>query len=293
MGYWDWDWDYRPSKPRKAKNGIKAKSQRGEIGETWWSKRFITILESFDVGARLSRGRSYARSGQVMNLKISSELVTAKVQGSRPKPYEVSIQLEPLSEGDWRSVEKSMADQAIFMAKLLAGEMPRDIEEVFKSCRLSLFPARRSDLKSRCSCPDWSNPCKHVAAVYYIMAEKFDEDPFLIFQWRGRAKKQLIERLRTLRGSIETTEPAANMPQWSLPTEEAKPLAECLNNFWNAGVELIDLRLQPKATEIPDAVLKQLGKAPWEVAGKNVSDLLQSAYQAMVQAAERKAFSKN
>src|SRR6185369_13834247 len=151
---WDDFWHYKPTKRRTAKRGIKAKSQRGKIGETWWSGRFISILESFDIGARLSRGRSYARSGQVMDLEIKKGLVTAKVQGSRPKPYKVEIEIGPLPDKDWKRVEEAMAEQAIFMAKLLAGEMPREIEEAFAACKLTLFPSSSRDMATECSCPD-------------------------------------------------------------------------------------------------------------------------------------------
>jgi uncharacterized Zn finger protein len=295
MGYWrDWDdWGYYKPKPRRAaKDGIKAKSQRGQIGETWWSKRFITILESFNIGARLSRGRSYARSGQVMDLKISSGLTTSKVQGSAMTPYKVKIELEPLSDKDWTRVEEAMAGQAIFLAKLLAGEMPREIEDAFTACRLSLFPSSTRDLETDCSCPDWSNPCKHIAATYYILAEKFDEDPFLIFAWRGRTKEQLIERLRALRGSVAAEETSSSELEELISMEAALPLAQCLDSFWECGADFSPLHIQPQAAATPDALLKQLGPAPIEVKGRNLAELLIPAYQAMTAGAERKAFSE-
>jgi uncharacterized Zn finger protein len=288
MGWDDWDfWRYKPTKRRTAKRGIKAKSQRGKIGETWWSGRFISILESFDIGARLSRGRSYARSGQVMDLEIEKGLVKAKVQGSRPKPYKVEIEIGPLPDKDWKRVEEAMAEQAIFMAKLLAGEMPREIEEAFSACKLTLFPASRRDMKTECSCPDWSNPCKHIAAVYYILAEKFDEDPFLIFAWRGRTKEQLIEQLRALRGSTAAGEKPAFEQEPLVPEEEVVPLADCLSNFWGIGSEFSELHIRPQAAEVPDALLRQLGPAPVEIGDKNLAGLLEPAYKTMVAEAER------
>jgi uncharacterized Zn finger protein len=286
MGYWDDDdwgsWRYRPTKRREAKGGIKAKSRRGKIGESWWSGRFINILESFDIGTRLSRGRSYARTGQVMGIEIVSGLVTAKVQGSRPKPYKVRIELEPLKDQDWSRVEKSMAEQAIFMAKLLAGEMPHEIEEAFTACKLSLFPASRKDMETECSCPDFSNPCKHIAAVYYILAEKFDEDPFLIFAWRGRTKEQLIGQLRALRGTAAAKEGSSFQFDPLVPAEDVAPLADCLSDFWRIGPQLSEIHIRPKAADLPDALLRQLG--PLESA-----DLLETYYEIMTAAAERKA----
>src|SRR5438105_2635476 len=210
-GYYSYGgWGYPKSHPKRVEGGIKTKSERGAIGETWWSKRWIGVLESFNMGARLTRGRSYARQGQVLSIDVEPGLVKAKVQGSRPKPYNVKIQLQPLSDSDWDKVTEAMAAQAIFAAKLLAGEMPTDIEEAFSAVHVSLFPTALKDLETDCSCPDWANPCKHIAAVYYLLAERFDEDPFLIFKLRGRTKEQIIETLREKRTQ-------------TLPAESATP----------------------------------------------------------------------
>jgi uncharacterized Zn finger protein len=271
---------------RPAPGGIQARSKRGGIGETWWSRRFIAVLESFSMGPRLNRGRSYARSGQVLDLVVSPGLVVARVQGSRVRPYRVEIGAAPLSEKDWRRAEDAMASQAIFLATLLAGEMPPSIEEAFAECRLSLFPARPRDLRTSCSCPDWANPCKHVAAALYILAEKFDEDPFLIFAWRGRPKEVLLENLRLLRADPEEDgvegEPSA-------ADEEAPPLEDCLDRFWEAGVELTSLRMRPRAAEAPDALVRQLDPPRVRVRGRDLLELLGPAYREMAAGAERRA----
>ena len=161
--YWGY---YEPAKPIEVEEGIKTRSKRGEIGETWWSKRWIDILKSFNMGARLTRGRSYARRGQVISIDVEPGKVKAKVQGSRRRPYSVEMKLHPLSKTEWNKVTGVMASQAIFAAKLLAGEMPKNIEEAFNDVNISLFPASGDDLDTDCSCPDWANPCKHIAAVY-------------------------------------------------------------------------------------------------------------------------------
>src|SRR5256714_8981484 len=191
-GYWDY---FEPTKPRAVRGGIKAQSKRGTFGESWWAKRWIAVLESFDIGARLSRGRSYARKGQVMNVDISRGAVKAKVQGSSSKPYNVSIKVKALPEADWKKLVQALSSEAIFAAKLLAGEMPQEIEQVFTRAGLSLFPAKLPDLETDCSCPDWSNPCKHIAAVYYLLGEEFDRDPFLLFRLRGMSREELIALL--------------------------------------------------------------------------------------------------
>ena len=138
----DWDRDFPPSRPRKAEGGIKARSKRGSIGERWWSRRFIDVLESFGLQSRLSRGRNYARSGQVLSLDIGTGQVTAQVQGSRVKPYKVKLTVDPLTTRQWQRVAEALAARAVFRARLLAGEMPAEIEEVFAGCGTPLFPAR-------------------------------------------------------------------------------------------------------------------------------------------------------
>src|SRR5207237_1514017 len=161
--------------------------------------------------------------------------VKAKVQGSQRQPYKVEIRLKSLSDQDWDKVTAAMASQAIFAAKLLAGEMPQNIEEAFGAVHLSLFPTALKELETNCSCPDWANPCKHIAAVYYLLAERFDEDPFLIFKLRGRTKEQIIEILREKRAEAFSGE----SPALTASTEDstaagaAEPLLEeNLETFW-------------------------------------------------------------
>ncbi len=198
----DWDYDpddeddgeggdysfggwYPPSSPIRTDKGIKARSQRGAFGTSWWAKRWIAALDRFGWGSRLQRGKTYARQGQVLTIDFAGSKIKAKVQGSRPKPYDVTIEMQPLSAAQWEHVIDALARQAIFAAKLLAGEMPQNIEQAFDAAGVPLFPRGPQDISAACSCPDYANPCKHIAAVYYLLGERFDEDPFLIFQARA------------------------------------------------------------------------------------------------------------
>jgi uncharacterized Zn finger protein len=282
------DWrDWEPSRPLPVEGGIAARSKRGAIGDTWWSQRFIELLESFGVGSRLQRGRNYARRGQVVELEVEPGVVIAKVQGSRYTAYRVRIRAKTLSEQQWRRVEKAMGSQALPLAKLLAGEMPHDIEDLFASCRLTLFPRSTAELKASCTCPDWANPCKHIAAAYYILAEQFDEDPFLIFAWRGRDKDELLERLRAQRGGGSGRDSSAR-PATRAETRST-PLADQLDSFWRSGEALAELHVSPLAGEVPDALLRQLGAAPVDLAGQNLVEVLAPAYTTIAEQAERRA----
>ena len=303
MSQWS-DWrDWEPSRPLPVEGGIAARSKRGAIGETWWSQRFIALLESFGVGSRLQRGRNYARRGQVVELDVEPGIVIAKVQGSRYTPYRVRIRCKALSEQQWRRLEKAMASQALPLAQLLASEMPRDIEDVFASCKLTLFPRSHAELKASCTCPDWENPCKHIAAAYYILAERFDQDPFQIFAWRGREQDELLEHLRARRvggsaargaggaGRRSGSAGAAATPaaQPAAPESRGPALVDELDSFWHSRPALADVHVNPFAAEATDALLRQLGPAPVDVAGHNLVELLAPAYRALAEQAERRA----
>jgi hypothetical protein len=151
------------------------------------------------MGSRLTRGRAYARKGQVVSLEVTPGTVEARVQGSRAKPYTVTIGLTAFPELVWAKAEIALAEQALPSAKLLAGEVPPELEEIFAEAGAPLFPRTAGELKQHCSCPDWEVPCKHLAATFYLLAEAFDEDPFLILRWRGRNRDPLLARLRELR----------------------------------------------------------------------------------------------
>jgi uncharacterized Zn finger protein len=285
MGRWrdsydDFEWNYyREDQPISVKDGIKTKSERGEIGSTWWSKRWIKVLESFSMGTRLTRGRFYARQGQVISIDIEPGIVKARVQGSMSKPYNVKIKLKPLSDQNWEKITDAMASQALFAAKLLAGEMPTNIEEAFHAVHISLFPIAISDLETDCSCPDWANPCKHIAAVYYLLAEHFDEDPFLIFKLRGRTKEQIISTLRAKR--IETLPPesaATSITNDTTRSDDGPMLEDKLDTFWQAGEGLAIFTVNPTAPRIDKAVLKRLGDAPFTGDDSNLTALLSKAY---------------
>jgi len=215
-------WYYRPyypaSSPRKVSGGLKLRSKRGEVADTWWGQRWTQALESFGWHTRLERGRRYARAGQVASIKIEPGKVLARVQGSRPKPYDVTIALHPLSRKDWSRVAEVTARQALYTAKLLSGEMPHEIEKAFSEAKLGLFPKSKHDLSTDCSCPDWENPCKHIAATYYILAQEFDRDPFLLFKLRGISREELLNEMRSRRRE----EPLPRDPdEWVAPRPAA------------------------------------------------------------------------
>jgi uncharacterized Zn finger protein len=271
------------------KDGLRTKRPRGVIGATWWSQRFLEVLSRFHESGRLARGRSYARRGQVINLDVRPGRVDARVQGSRVQPYRVTIGVAAIDDADWARAEQGIAERAVFLARLLNGEMPDEIESVFAACQLSLFPARARDLSTSCSCPDWEPLCKHVAAVYYLLADRFDDDPFLIFAWRGRPRDRLLADLRALRGAA----PAGQEPRVPRTPLSAvlgggdEPLDALLDRYWGdpdaAGESWSNQRERPAVpTRSPAAILRELPASGLRLAGRPVEELLAPVYERLV-----------
>jgi uncharacterized Zn finger protein len=281
------DWrEFRPApRPLKAEGGIKARSKRGSIGEQWWSRRFIDVLESFGLQSRLTRGRNYARSGQVLSLDVGTGHVTARVQGSRVKPYNVKLTVDPLTTRQWRRVEEALAARALFRARLLAGEMPAEIEEVFAACGTPLFPRTASDLEMTCSCPDWQVPCKHLAAVCYVLAEAFDDDPFAMLAWRGKGRADVLTALRqratgeaASSGSADHDRARADGARAVIDVTDS-PLADCTDGFWSTPLSAARLRALPPAAPAPADLLLRSFEPPFITAGgHDLVTLLRPAY---------------
>jgi len=277
----NWYINYPKSQPIQVNEdeGIRLKSKRGDIVRYWWSKRWIATLESFRIGARLERGKSYARKGQVLSIIIEQGLVNASVQGSKIKPYKVNIKIKTLTNQEWDHVAEVLASKAIFATKLLSGEMPQNVEDAFIEAKVSLFPQKIDDLKTNCSCPDYSNPCKHIAAVYYILAERFDEDPFLIFELRGKSKNHLMQLLQEKR-SIQISENCISdqkkLNSQGISQDEHDILIKNINNFWDTPEFTLPLNIHHPAIE--NALLKRLGPFQYQSKKYNLIENLSKAY---------------
>ncbi|WP_394796672.1 SWIM zinc finger family protein [Armatimonas sp.] len=217
---------YKPTRRKEAKGGIQARSKRGAFGETWWGRRWMETLESFGMESRLARGRSYARSGQVLTLDCTSGAVAATVQGSQSRPYNITISLKDFTGPEWERVIERLRAEPSLIARLLGGELPEEIEEVFQAAKLSLFPARQREIQAECSCPDWGDPCKHTAAVFCLLAEELDRDPFLIFALRGKGREELLTALTG--GVVTQTDDSSSEVPEPLPTE--------ILTFWEGRV---------------------------------------------------------
>ena len=203
----------------------------------WWVQRWLELLDSYRFKKRLERARIYAKEGNVLSIDFQGSKAIAMVQGSEPEPYRVSLRLEAFTDEDWGFVIESLGQKAIFSAQMLAGEMPEAIEQVFTQNGLNLFPFTLGDVKSKCSCPDKANPCKHIGAVYYQLGDRFSEDPFVIFQLRGRTRDSILDSLQEFRigqdvNEVTTTEKSPKSSKKT--TAKKKKVKQTINveEFW-------------------------------------------------------------
>ncbi|MFP4099009.1 SWIM zinc finger family protein [Coleofasciculus sp.] len=275
----------------------------------WWVQRWIDLLNSYRFKKRLERARKYAKEGNVLSIEFEGPQVLARVQGTEPEPYQVSLSIDPFTEEDWGYVVETMAQEAIYSAQLLAGEMPENIEQVFTANGLSLFPFTLSDIHSKCSCPDPKNPCKHIGAIYYQLGDRFSEDPFVLFQLRGRTKAQILDDLRHLRstGSVER-KPEKKAEVESQSSQSAVTFSR-LENQQNEGEAAVDTPveleqfwqyeepLDPSLVVItppPDnrTVLDVLGTIPLAAADSRVMQYFREVYQLVSQQAMMSALNR-
>ncbi|GCL38616.1 zinc finger SWIM domain-containing protein [Sphaerospermopsis reniformis] len=268
-----------------------------QASREWWSQRWLDLLDSYRFKKRLERARNYSRQGNVLSIEFKGAKVLARVQGSEVEPYKVSLFLDAFSDEEWGYVIETMSQKSIFAAKLLAGEMPQNIEDVFTSNGLSLFPFTLGDVHSKCSCPDKAVPCKHIGAVYYQLGDRFSEDPFVLFQLRGRTREKIISDLRNLRSSklLDQSEGTTSKQE---KAEIQKPISEHQlslksDNFWQYN-EPLESSLVVISPSVGETVLDVLGKIPLakdeensvsSSAGDVTMNYLQSVYKDVSQKA--------
>jgi len=182
---------YASRTPRTVMGGIRAQTLHGGHARVWWSRRWTEIMEDFRLGARLGRGRNYAISGQVSELAVEPGRVAARVQGSNPTPYESEIRFLYVAGEARARLVRELRARRVVVARLLVGDLPPEVERLLLAEGCPLFPRRTNDVESRCTCPDWANPCKHLAAVYLLLGEAIAKNPLLLLSLRGVSRQDL------------------------------------------------------------------------------------------------------
>lgn len=232
-----------------------------QIQREWWVERWLELLDSYRFKKRLERARVYAREGHVLSIEFKGSKVLAKVQGTEVEPYQVSLWLDSFTDEDWDYVIQSISEKAIYSAKMLAGMMPENIQEVFTKNGLSLFPFRLDNVHSKCSCPDKANPCKHIGAVYYLLGDRFSEDPFVLFQLRGRTKEQILTGLRQDRIQKLDQKPASEAEKE--PTKKLPATQLNIQKFWEYSEQLESSLVVIAPAPTSDTILDNLGAIPF------------------------------
>lgn len=247
--------------PLAVKGGIRAQTFSGPF-RIWWARRWTAALESFRLGARLGRGRSYATGGQVSNLTLEPGRVTATVQGAAPKPYSCEIKFR-VPEGEARqSIINAIRREPIWLARLLVGDLPAEIETLFAEAHLPFFPHRENDVTSHCSCPDWANPCKHLAAVYCLIGEAAARDPLILLSLRGISRADILP---------PAAEPVA-APAARAPAASDSPYGAALPAFTDFGPA-------PQiGAETSAPLLHRLGSIPFWRGQERFADTLEHLY---------------
>jgi uncharacterized Zn finger protein len=206
-------------------NGITAIGDEGLGQQPWWVEQWMELINGYRFKKRLERAWGYAREGNVTSIRFEGRRVHARVQGTGEDPYKVKLWLDVLNDEDWGYVLEALTQKARWSAQLLAGIMPSDIERAFAASGKRLFPFKLQEVRSECSCPDKANPCKHISAVYFLMGDRFSEDPFVLFQLRGRNRTKLLEDLAEQRREVLTKlAEQASADGADTPTEETAPL---------------------------------------------------------------------
>lgn len=279
------------TRPRRVRGGVRLKITDEHLSESWAASRWARLIEQVATGEVIVDGLEYAREGQTRRMSIDPAKVEAAVQGRSDRPYKTVLTLTPLSDEQWERVAAAMADQAMYAAKLLSGDLPPSIEDVFAPLGLKLFPSDPAEVQPSCSCREDGPWCKHAVCAAYLVAQRLAEDPFVIFSLRGMPGESLIERLRQRRavaGTVGLT-PVYSPRLPGLADVSGVALESSVDRFWEVGPELdqIDLPLEPPAVNHP--LLRRLGPSPFQEARFPLVGLLATCYELISEHAIREA----
>lgn len=269
--------------PRRVRSGIKIPSSQ-RASESWAGQRWLRLIEASATPDDQAEGLEYARLGQTRSIKTEPGLVSVLVQGRMPRAYRVTIALDSFDTASWDRVIQEMAQQARYTAKLLSGELPTSIDELFAPLGLHLFPLSEKDITPSCNCDEPRSElgwCKHSVCAALIIADQLAQDPWTIFSMRGIHRDDLIEQLRHLR--LMPEQGGGSAPVYSphieaIETSLAKPLEECLEHFWDPATGLEHLHLAPEKPTVSHPLLRRLGQSPFEGSKFPLVGLLATCY---------------
>ena len=224
--------EFAPRVPISVRGGIRVQSSRAGFARKWWSREWLMLLEKYQIGARLGRGRSYAYGGQVVSLELEPGRVVAAVQGADQTAYHCEIRCGVPEPAVRDEVVRLLRGQPLLLAELLVRELPRAVADLCEEAGLTLLPRDRQDISTHCSCPDRVNPCKHLAAVFFLLIEALDQDPLLLLALRGISRETLLGGVPDDADAF-----AEETPTVPKPADEDSDGTIAPDTFWGRGGE--------------------------------------------------------
>ena len=257
--------------PPRVPNGLAVRATRGVIGASWWAQRWLAAYEAGRGRADLEPARRYARRGQIVRLDLRPGELAAQVQGTRPEPYTVRLDVTPLTAAQTGTILTAVTASALYPAAFFAARLPRELEDVFARAGAALFPRPPDEPRYHCDCGDADPRCQHIGAICYLFADRLDGDPLALLELRGLARADLLDALRR----AWDLGPPASANQALAP-----PLESELTNFYGWRADPAALAQEVGHSYPPIAVIERLGFPPFFPAGdRTVVQTLTNLYE--------------
>ncbi len=252
---------------------------RKAFGNTWWGKQWLNSLNQIDYSNRLPRGRRYANNGSVKSIEIKGNNISGAVKGTRPRPYKITIDIPKFSAREKAKIVELVTTNPLFLSQLLNRKLPSELNNLCKAHQIHIFPASWNDLNGKCSCPDWAVPCKHMAAVLYLVANEIDKNPFVVFDLHEfDLFKGLAGVGYTLEGQKEINILSVDKLRQPLSSASIKMSVE------EEAYNRLDFTLLPESRE---ALLTLLSENPVFYPEGNFKDLLAKVYKTVARSATK------
>jgi uncharacterized Zn finger protein len=263
---------------REVEHGVRLSKSIEEIAGHWWSHRWLKIIDEFGLGHRWERAKLYASKGQITSIVIENGLVKAFVQGSNQEPYRVTVSVKTIPKAIWIAILQDLNKTSGFAISIAAGTLlaEAEIEKIFAANGVLLFPDRQGELHTKCTCLDWSNPCKHIAAVYLLLAAEFDRDPLLLFKLRGLESAELFSLAKPAAGVVVDILSDVITP---LPAPVSLPTKKDISQFWKMAVTTAEIFGEWVPQQTLASLPSSLGEFPFWQGKENLLDKIRCVYE--------------
>lgn len=268
--------------PKRVRGGVRLRAQDANRATQWVFDRLMRVIERAASGPVLTEGIEYAKLGQTKRLAIEGGRVSASVQGRLSRAYITELKMVSFTSAQRDELVRAMAEQAIYSAKLLAGEVPPNIEDVFGPLGLKLFPSEPEDIESKCNCREAKPWCKHAVCTAVLLADRLSAEPLNIFELRGIPHETFAAMLRDRRALTSQGPGPAIVYQPQIPGVSDLPaptMEEQLDRFWEAGPELEEIHAPLRAPEVSHVLLRRLGPSPFTGPRFPLLGLLATCYE--------------